>query len=52
MAAIATVKRILSVCDKYICRLREDQQGRLLGVEWEGGIYTSYCSGYPSSHHG
>ena len=24
--------------DKYICRLREDGQGRLLGIEWEGGI--------------
>lgn len=29
---------IYPVGDKYICRLREDQQGRLLGVEWEGGI--------------
>lgn len=24
--------------DKYICRLREDNQGCLLGMEWEGGI--------------
>ena len=24
--------------DKYICRLREDSQRRLLGIEWEGGI--------------
>ena len=24
--------------DKYICRLREDGQGRLLGIEWAGGI--------------
>lgn len=24
--------------DKYICRLREDSLGCLLGIEWEGGI--------------